>query len=111
MENASTHSASARDWPWMNTSLSPDERATLLLAQMTVEEKVATLSEKSGAGLLLSRFDIPALTFADGPAGIRIDRNRRDVNEGKATSPPAPIEKQSRLSSGRRKMPHAPPWQ
>jgi len=29
--------------------------------------------------------------MADGPAGIRIDRNRRDVNEGKATSLPAPI--------------------
>jgi len=89
MENTSTYSA--HDWPWMNTSLSPDERAALLIAQMTVEEKVDMLSEKSGAGLPSSRFGIPTLTFADGPAGIRIDRNRRDINEGKATSPPAPI--------------------
>jgi beta-glucosidase len=75
----------------MNTSLSPEERADLLLAQMTLEEKVDMLSEKSGAGLPPSRLGIPTLTFADGPAGIRIDRTRRDVNEGKATSPPAPI--------------------
>src|SRR6266571_256536 len=92
MENTSTRSpTSARDWPWMNASLLPDERAVLLLAQMTLEEKVDMLSEKSSPELSLSRFGIPALTFADGPAGIRIDRSRRDVNEGKATSPPPPI--------------------
>src|SRR2546423_2438713 len=75
----------------MDTALSANERATLLLAQMTLEEKVDILSEKSGAGLPLSRLGIPTLTFADGPAGVRIDRSRRDVNEGKATAPPAPI--------------------
>src|SRR6059058_1893838 len=92
MENTSTGSpVSAHDWPWMNTSLSPDERAALLLAQMTLEEKVDMLSERSNPGLLPSRLGIPTPTFADRPGGIRIDRSRRDVNEGKATSPPAPI--------------------
>ncbi len=75
----------------MNSSLSPDERTALLLAQLTLEEKVDLLSEKSGVGIPPSRLGIPPLTFADGPAGVRIDRSRRDVNEGKATAPPAPI--------------------
>ena len=89
--NNGTRSSSVHNRPWMDTALPPDERAALLLAQMTLEEKVDMLSEKSGAVSPPSRLGIPPLTFADGPAGIRIDRSRRDVNEGKATAPPAPI--------------------
>ena len=41
MHNPSTgSSASAQNPPWMNTSLLRDERANLLLAQMTLEEKI-----------------------------------------------------------------------
>ncbi len=84
-------SASTHDRPWMNTSLPPDERANLILAQMTLAEKVAMLSEQSSAEQLPSRLGIPTLTFTDGPAGVRIDRRRRDINEGRATAPPTPI--------------------
>ncbi len=51
MDNTSTGSPdSAQDRPWMNTSLSPDERAASLLVQMTLEEKVDMLREKLGPG-------------------------------------------------------------
>src|SRR6266581_7050354 len=86
MENRSPGSpASVHDWPWMNTSLSPDERAALLLAQLTLEEKVGMVHGKSNDAYSIApiaRLGIPALTMADGPAGI---------NEGKATALPAPI--------------------
>src|SRR5206468_12196211 len=86
MDNTSTGSpASAHDRPWLNTSLSPDERAALLLTQMTLEEKVGMVHGKSNEAYAiapLTRLGIPALAMADGPAGI---------NEGKATALPAPI--------------------
>src|SRR3989442_10140772 len=108
MNNTSTASpASAKERPWLTPSLATDERAALLLPQMTLEEKVDMLREKLGPGLpsrdlgipVLTITDGPAgiridrekLTIADGPAGIRIDREKRYVDEGKATSPPAPI--------------------
>ncbi len=80
MENINMPSTSIHDWLWMDRSLSPDERAHVLLAQMTLAEKIDMLREQIGVGLS------PSLTFTDGPAGVRIDRSRRDVNEGKATS-------------------------
>src|SRR5204862_1708587 len=84
--DTSTHpTTSAHDRPWMNTSLSPDERAALLLAQMTLEEKVGMVHGKSNDAYFMepiSRLGIPALAMTDGPAGI---------NEGKATALPAPI--------------------
>ena len=86
MENKSTGSpASAHDRSWMNTSLSPDERAALVLAQLTLEEKISMVHGKSNeayAMAAIARLGIPALTMTDGPAGI---------NEGQATSLPAPI--------------------
>jgi beta-glucosidase len=86
MENKSTGSpASVHERPWMNTSLSPDERAALLLAQMTLEEKMVMVHGKSNdayAMAPIARLGMPALAMTDGPAGI---------NEGQATSLPAPI--------------------
>ena len=29
-----------QNWPWMNTMLSPDERANLVLKEMTLDEKI-----------------------------------------------------------------------
>src|SRR6266704_7175844 len=77
--------SSAHDWTWMNTSLYPDERADLVLAQMTLEEKVSMIHGETNTAYAtapIPRLGIPALIMTDGPAGI---------NEGQATSLPAPI--------------------
>jgi beta-glucosidase len=95
MENRSTDSpASAHERSWLNTPLSPNERATLLLAQMTLEEMVDMVHGEVPApygfySAPIARLGIPALTMADGPTGIRV--SRQGVNEGKATALPAPI--------------------
>jgi len=84
--DTSTHpTTSAHDRPWLNTSLSPDERAALLLAQMTLEEKIGMVHGKSNDAYHIapiSRLGIPALPMTDGPAGINVVQ---------ATSLPSPI--------------------
>src|SRR3954452_21076492 len=66
---------------WMSTELAPEQRAQLLVAQMTLDEKIAMVH---GAGYPLplngagyagvvpanSRLGIPALYLADSPVGV-----------------------------------------
>src|SRR5258708_19883226 len=92
--NRSTGSpASTQNPPWINSSLSPHERADLLLAQMTLDEKIEMVHGELPApygfyNAPIPRLGIPALTMADGPAGIRVAR--QNVNGGKTTALPPP---------------------
>ncbi len=62
--------------PWMDTSLPPAQRATLLLAAMTQAEKLAMVNGTGGSGTYSgmipanTRLGIPAINMMDGPAGI-----------------------------------------
>src|SRR5580698_9480143 len=76
--------------PWMNKSLSPDERANLVLEQMTLDEKIqmvhgsgwgvlrpgAPLPPRSnfGAGFMpgIDRLGIPDINLADSAVGVRM---------------------------------------
>ena len=76
--------------PWMNSSLSPEERAELVLKQMTLEEKIALLHgngmehapqwqmplthiSNGGAGYVegVKRLGIPPLFISDAAYGVR----------------------------------------
>ena len=76
--------------PWMNSSLSPEERAGLVLKQMTMEEKIALLHgngmehapqwqmplthiSNGGAGYVegVKRLGIPPLFISDAAYGVR----------------------------------------
>src|SRR5277367_5835183 len=77
--------------PWMNTSLSPDERADLVLKELTLDEKIDLLHGNSmpgwsaaarpnaymsngGAGFVLGvpRLGIPAIQMSDAAYGVRM---------------------------------------
>ncbi len=97
--------------PWMNRSLSPEERANLLIQKMTLDEKIAMLHGakpclqrrnpacrlpiKGYVGYVppIPRLGIPALTLADGRAGV--GNKARDV-----TLLPAPIAAALELRTG-----------
>jgi beta-glucosidase len=75
--------------PWMNTSLSPDERADLVIKEMTVDEKIALLhgvgmptdepvtpenaDSNRGVGYVVGvpRLGIPGIDMSDAAYGVR----------------------------------------
>ncbi|HEX8813081.1 MAG TPA: glycoside hydrolase family 3 N-terminal domain-containing protein, partial [Terracidiphilus sp.] len=75
--------------PWMNTSLSPDERADLVLKEMTLDEKIALLhgvgmptddpvtpenaASNRGVGYAVGvpRLGIPGIDMSDAAYGVR----------------------------------------
>ncbi len=80
---------SAQSHPWMNASLSPDERADMVLKQMTLDEKIDLLHGNGmpgwgkprpnaylgngGAGFVLGveRLGIPMIQMSDAAYGVR----------------------------------------
>src|SRR5580700_10020086 len=75
--------------PWMNSSLSPDERAAMVLKEMTIDEKITLLHgtgmqglspmsplaiySNGGAGYVpgIPRLGIPAIQMSDAAYGVR----------------------------------------
>jgi beta-glucosidase len=80
----------AKDRPWMNTSLSPDERAEMVLKQLTLDEKINLVHGEGmpnwgkprpnaylgngGAGFVLpvERLGIPFIQMSDAAYGVRM---------------------------------------
>jgi beta-glucosidase len=76
--------------PWMNTSLSPDERASMVVKEMTIDEKTQMLHgtgmvglspmsplaihSNGGAGYVpgIPRLGVPALQMSDAAYGVRV---------------------------------------
>jgi beta-glucosidase len=79
----------SKDRPWMNRSLSPDQRADLVLKQLTIDEKIALVHGNGmpgwgpprpkaylgngGAGFVLGiqRLGIPIIQMSDAAYGVR----------------------------------------
>jgi beta-glucosidase len=82
--------AGAKPQPWMNSKLSPDERASLLVQQMTLDEKISLLHgtgmvglspmsplavhSNGGAGYVVGipRLGIPPIQMSDAAYGVRM---------------------------------------
>jgi len=83
-------SAQSNKHPWMNTSLSPDERANMVVKEMTLDEKISLLHgtgmvglspmsplaihSNGGAGYTVGipRLGIPAIQMSDAAYGVRM---------------------------------------
>jgi len=86
---ASSSAQNAKSHPWSNTSLSPDERASMVVKEMTLDEKITLLHGTGMAGLSpmsplavhsnggagyvpgIPRLGIPALQMSDAAYGVR----------------------------------------
>ncbi|HEY8715486.1 MAG TPA: glycoside hydrolase family 3 C-terminal domain-containing protein [Candidatus Acidoferrum sp.] len=86
---AQENTGNAKDRPWMNTSLSPDERAEMVLKQLTLDEKINLVHGEGmpgwgkprpnaylgngGAGFVLGveRLGIPMIQMSDAAYGVR----------------------------------------
>lgn len=86
--NSAAQSGS-KNHPWMNTSLSPDERASMVVKEMTLDEKISMLHgtgmvglspmsplaihSNGGAGYVPAtpRLGIPAIQMSDAAYGVR----------------------------------------
>jgi beta-glucosidase len=67
---APTTAQAAPTDPWMNTSLTADERAELLVAQLTLEEKATLLIQTDGPGL--PQYGVPAIRGKDASNGVSV---------------------------------------
>src|SRR5260370_34956930 len=63
-----------QNWPWMNTSLSPDERADLVLKEMTLEEKIDLVHGNGMPGWGKPR---PNAYLGNGGGGFLVGGSRR----------------------------------
>jgi beta-glucosidase len=90
VSSQSSAPAKTSSFPWMNTSLSPDQRADLVLQQMTLDEKLQLVHgtgwgvlregepvpprSNLGAGYVpgIDRLGIPDINLADSAAGVRM---------------------------------------
>jgi beta-glucosidase len=80
--------------PWLNRWLPPQVRAAVLLAQMTLEEKVDLMTGDQGAPYAfynapIPRLGIPALKMADAGGGVAPRGWSLPGTDGKATAMPS----------------------
>jgi beta-glucosidase len=84
--------------PWCDTSLSPDERAGLLVQALTLDEKISLLaggdaSVHTGSTNPVPRLDLPPTYVTDGPVGVR-------QGSSAATALPAPMAAAAAFDEG-----------